>query len=486
MRNKINSLYISLAACLLFSSGCKKMLAVDPPIDSLTTVELFADNVQAEWAVAGIYSTMINGLDSRIETRQAALKYFAAGASTIFGAFSADELTPGTQQNITQFYAAQNKLTLSNSGNTENIWESAFRTVYDANAALEGLEASTSILLTDSVKKQLIGETLVLRAFSYFYLVNFFGDVPLVLSTDFKKTMSYSRSPVVKIYDQIKADLVRARPLLSHNFSVGKNERVRVNRWVAEALLARVYLYTGEHQLAINSATELINQAGMFTIEQDLSKVFKSTSQEAIFQLRATNENTNFVNSTPESLILANPAAILGLGNVHFYQISNELMNAFEADDKRKINWIQTVSSGTLPAKHKYNVQNSYYTAIRLAEMYLIRAEATVLLTPSAKNNAVEDLNVLRRRAGVTELDDQLLSAEQVKEAIAHERQTELFLEWGHRWFDLKRTGKASAVLSAITNKQPWYGDYQLLYPIPDSEIKVNSNLHQNPEYNLR
>lgn len=486
MRKKINSLYVSLAVCLLFFSGCKKMLEVSPPIDSLTTPELFTSNVQAEWAVAGIYSTMINGLDSRTETRQAALKYFAAGASSIFGAFSADELAPGTQQNITQFYAAQNKLTLSNSGNTGLIWESAYKTVYDATAALEGLEASTSVFLTDSVKKQLIGEALVLRAFSYFYLVNFFGDLPLVLTTDFKKTMANSRSPVAKIYDQIKADLVRARPLLSSDFSVGKNERVRVNRWVAEALLARVYLYTGEYQLAINSSTELINQTGMFTIDQDLSNVFKSTSREAIFQLRATNENTNFVNSTPESLILSNPTAIIGLGNVHFYQISNELMNAFETNDKRKSTWIQTVSSGTIAAKHKYNVQNAYYTVIRLAEMYLIRAEATVLLTPAAKNNAVEDLNVLRRRADVTELDDQLLSAEQVKEAVAQERRTELFLEWAHRWFDLKRTGKASAVLSAMPNKQPWYGDYQLLYPIPESEIRLNGQLTQNPEYNLR
>jgi hypothetical protein len=83
----------------------------------------------------------------------------------------------------------------------------------------------------------------------------------------------------------------------------------------------------------------------------------------------------------------------------------------------------------------------------------------------------------------VEELNDQL-TAEQVIEAIAKERKTELFIEWGHRWFDLKRTGKAEAVLSVIPNKQPWLGNYQLLYPIPQSEILNNSNLIQNPEYN--
>jgi len=67
---------------------------------------------------------------------------------------------------------------------------------------------------------------------------------------------------------------------------------------------------------------------------------------------------------------------------------------------------------------------------------------------------------------------------------VAHERQTELFAEWGHRWLDLKRTGQAGAVLSVIPLKQPWLGNYQLLYPIPYTEIQDDPSLVQNPGYN--
>jgi starch-binding outer membrane protein, SusD/RagB family len=67
--------------------------------------------------------------------------------------------------------------------------------------------------------------------------------------------------------------------------------------------------------------------------------------------------------------------------------------------------------------------------------------------------------------------------------AVARERQVELFAEWGHRWFDLKRTKNAHDVLSALPSKQPWAGDYQLLYPIPPVEIQINPRLMQNDEY---
>jgi hypothetical protein len=70
-----------------------------------------------------------------------------------------------------------------------------------------------------------------------------------------------------------------------------------------------------------------------------------------------------------------------------------------------------------------------------------------------------------------------------VTAAIAQERRIELFAEWGHRWLDLKRTGQAHAVLSAVPAKQPWAGDYQLLYPVPPLEIEVNPRIKQNDGY---
>lgn len=482
MRNKLIYSCMIIAASSIFVTGCKKLLEIAPPINTLTTQELFSSNKQAEWAIASIYSKMITGYEDYLFMNELPDKIFSSGLSTILGGLSADELTVLPELSASDAFVAQNKLTLINSGKTAGIWNSAYKTIYDANAAIEGLEAAVS--LTDSVKKQLLGEALAIRAFSYFYLVNFFGDVPLVVSTAFKKTQNYPRSPVSTIYDQIKADLIRAKPFLSADFSVGNNERVRINRWFAEAMLARVYLYTKEYPLAASSATEVINQSGMFGIEQDPINVFRPNSKEAIFQLKPTDQDMTLGNSTPEALRLYNVPAP---GDTYYRvcEISNQLLASFEPNDARKNSWIHSAIPGHFIAAKYILHQRQYYTVMRLAELHLIRAEAIVQQSPAAKNDAIDDLNILRRRAGVLELDDQL-SAEQVIAAIAKERRNELFVEWGHRWFDLKRTGKANEVLSGMASKQPWWGDYQLLYPIPPTEIVLNGNLQQNPEYNFR
>ncbi|HVK50079.1 MAG TPA: RagB/SusD family nutrient uptake outer membrane protein, partial [Pseudobacter sp.] len=125
---------------------------------------------------------------------------------------------------------------------------------------------------------------------------------------------------------------------------------------------------------------------------------------------------------------------------------------------------------------------NEYYMVMRLSELYLIRAEASILLSASNITSAINDLNELRGRSNASLFPPDLTVTE-VTEAIASERRRELFAEWGHRWLDLKRTGKAREVLSAISYKQPWKGDYQLLYPIPVNDLRDNPNLKQNEGY---
>jgi hypothetical protein len=351
--------------------------------------------------------------------------------------------------------------------------------IYDATAVIEGIEASTSAALIGSVRDQLTGEALALRAFSYFYLVNYFGDLPMVLTSDSKKILALKRSPVSQVYDQIISDLVKARSLLSSDFAFTGNEKIRVNKWFAEALLARVYLYTGRYQDAINSSTAVINQTGLFGLNQELSDVFLKNSREAIFQLKQTTDDAFLKNGTPEGLRLL---FVPGQLPAPLFTLSEQLLNSFEANDKRKTVWTASHPPHQTPAKYKNGEGKEYYMVMRLAEQYLIRAEAIVRGTPGNAGAAVADLNLLRRRADLTELDNNLPAAS-VLDTIMHERRIEFFAEWGHRWFDLKRTGKAHEVLSAIPIKQPWAGDFQLLYPIPAPEIKNNALLEQNPEY---
>lgn len=481
MRNQ-QSILFALVLCLL--TGCKKLIEIDPPKTTISTEQLFSDNAQAEWAVAGLYSKMIHGTEFSMMVI-AGEKNFGAGLSTILGSLSSDEMYNSEGAGRSELYYLNiNQLTTARAAMSGYAWTSAYKTVYDANAVLEGLAASTTLL--DSVRKELRGEALTLRAFAYFYLVNFFGDLPLALTIDYTKTGGLSRSPVAKVYEQIIKDLVEAKPLLAPDFSVGKNERVRVNAWFAEALLARVYLYTGQYQEALNSANKVIGKSDYFSLEQDLSNVFAATSREAILQLKPNSENTGFKNGTPEGYLFRHQLPTVA----STYRFTNQLLNAFEPNDKRKTTWM--LEDGGSFTAYKYTVgptdalqygpQPQYYMVMRLAELYLIRAEASLLLSESNRQAAINDLNTLRQRAGLLDLPA-TLSAAQVTDAIANERRFELFAEWGHRWLDLKRTGKAKAVLSQITAKQPWAGDHQLLYPIPATEIINNKNITQNPGY---
>jgi hypothetical protein len=177
------------------------------------------------------------------------------------------------------------------------------------------------------------------------------------------------------------------------------------------------------------------------------------------------------------------------------YCLTASFLNAFEPGDLRRSAWIDSTNFNATgftyyPFKYKtgpYNASlgapaSEYYMVLRLADMYMVRAEAEVNGATGGAAAAISDLNVVRSRAGLPALSASLLQP-QIITAVAHERQVELFAEWGHRWLDLNRTGQAHTVLSAIAGKQPWAGDYQLLYPIPPIEIQFDHFLVQNPGY---
>lgn len=486
----IKQLFIYAAFPAVLSAGCKKWIEIDPPVDTITTAQMFASDKEAEWAMAAVYSKLINGHEGGTNITGLAEANFGSGLSSVLGGVSSDELVvnPGTFAGD-YLYLSSNSLTVKNSAITANLWNTAYKAIFDANGVIEGIAGSESSTLTDGARKQLTGEALAIRAFSYFYLVNYFGDLPLALTVDFNQTAGLSRAPVNKIYEQIMADIKLAGTLLSSDFSAGKGERVRINKWFAEALLARVCLFTGDYQQAIASATAVINEQGLFGLEDDPAKVFLKNSREAILQFKQTGNSDALRNATPEG-VLFNPYIA---GTKPKFFLSNTLLAQFEPADKRRTTWIAEAEDISYPGKYRIGFYNSvymgeqteYYTVMRLAEMYLVRAEANARMAGGNTMAAIEDLNMIRSRAG-TEALPLTLSAQQVIDAVAKERQLELFAEWGHRWLDLKRTGKASQVLSAIAYKQPWKGDYQLLYPIPESEIKNNNNLVQNPQYNVQ
>jgi hypothetical protein len=475
---------------LLCLASCKKLVSVPEPINSLTTVEVFSSDAQANSALAGIYTAMINGTNG---VTSSAYTTFSDGLTTILGGLSSDDLFYNNSGAMTVFNT--NALTAINAQSTA-LWTMTYSFIYNANATISGIAASSSGALHDSVRTELIGEAKFIRAFCYFYLTNIYGDVPLSLTVDFNQTTKMARTPQSQVYAQIVQDLKDAQAALPVDYSVGKGERIRPNKWAATALLARVYLYTGQFADAASQATEVIDNTSLYALTADLNEVFDKNSMEAIWQLQQGTSIPSTGTATPEGMaFLPNP---LSTGFSSFI-LSPSLLSAFETGDHRRSAWVDSTdnsASGSVtglffyPYKYKTGASNysvggaasEYYMVLRLAEQYLIRAEAAANGGPGGAAAAIQDLNVIRARAGLAPLSSSLTS-DQVLAAVAHERQVELFAEWGHRWMDLRRTGQAHAVLSQISYKQPWQGDYQLLYPIPIAEITADPALIQNTGY---
>jgi hypothetical protein len=278
-----------------------------------------------------------------------------------------------------------------------------------------------------------------------------------------------ARAATDQVYAQVIADLQYAQANLSLN-----TVKERANYYAATTLLAKVYLYTGQYSAAVTESDKVIT-SGKYILVAALNNVFLSSSAETIWDLlpvvplHASWEGFTFVPSSAT----AKPK----------YVLPNTLYASFEAGDLRKANWTKanTVGGVVYPFPYKYKIATTsvapteYAIVFRLAEVLLVRAEA------KAKGNdiigAAADLNLVRKRAGLGNTTANDMASMLL--AIEKERQVELFCEWGNRWFDLKRTGRAASVLTTKTNLNA----NALLFPIPLSELNADPNLSQNTGY---
>lgn len=480
---KLKILRIGLLFIFLTATGCEKFVVVEAPITSVNEENVYKTDATAIAVLTGIYAQMVNN----------GLFTGNAGISLLSG-LSADELTLTnlvTDNRLIAYF--KNELRSGPNANYGiELWRDVFFYIFQCNAALEGLGSSGS--LTPSVKKQLLGEARFMRAFFYFYLVNFVGDAPLAVTTDPEVNATLSRSSVPLVYRQIVADLKEAQQLLSENYLnkdlqnyTGTPERVRPTKWAATFLLARSYLYLADYANAELEASKIISNATQFSLHHALNSVFLKNSTEAIWQLQPVQTGRNTEDAFAFMLPVTGPNA-----NANPVYLSPQIIHAFEPGDHRRKsgNWIDSVIvSGTTyfyPAKYKATITSGaaseYLMVLRLAELYLIRAEAR-----AQQNNmgaAQDDLNSIRTRAGLP--DTKANDKTALVAAVLNERQVELFTEWGHRWLDLKRTGYVDAIMSVVTplkaNGRPWQS-YQQLYPVLYNDILMNPNLNQNTGY---
>lgn len=446
--------YMSLAIVIFCINACDSFTETDMPVSELNAAAVFEEKNTANAAMTDIYAQIRdNGL----------LTGKVTGISKNIGLYS-DELTWYGSNSLSSqnFY---NNTVLPSTVDVSNWWNSAYSQIYAANAVIQGVASSSKLAQVD--KDQLTGEAMFVRGLLHFYLLQLYGDIPYITTTDYKINIGVSRMPSAEVYSHCIEDITAASKLLPEAYpTLG---RVRPNSYAAKALLARIYLYNGSWAEASDNASAVLNNTETYIWQNDLNSVFLKESTTAIWQLMPRTATRN----TDEGATF-----IFSFGPPPLTALSEGLINAFENGDLRKTNWIKGVTDGTTTWYHAYKYKKSrtsnpaqeYPIVLRLAEQYLIRAEARA--QQGELIGAKEDLNKIRNTAGLG--DTEAVTQAEILDAILQERRVEFFTEYGHRFFDLKRSGKLDEFLSVT--KPDWNNTDRLL-PIPQSEINLNPNI---------
>jgi hypothetical protein len=356
---------------------------------------------------------------------------------------------------------------------TTGIYGAIYNTIYTANKIINNIDNVSG--LDPDEKSNTLAEALFVRALGEFDLLRMFGEhwdktsaygISIVLTTDDPKT-PVARSGVEDSYKQIIADLQQS--ISSFNTYNG-NQYASLS--AAKALLARVYLYYGDKTNAASLATEVIDDSnfGLFGPD-DFPKIYTDKeTQESVFELVFDLQNQSAYNTLTyvRDDALRSDVAFLAAAGL------NDFFMARPGDKRASLVDFNNVDVSIQPdgRTQKYRGEqtkdNSAYI-IRLAEMYLIRAEAL------GRTAGLADLNTIRESRGMNQLTpDDVSTDEDFLNAVLDERRAELNFE-GHRLFDLARTGKVGEVLGAGVNP---------IMPIPQREIDGTNNVViQNPGY---
>lgn len=454
--------------------SCSKFLDAGRANEDLTVTEVFNNDSLANAVALKIYADMSKSID------------YPNGYLTRYMGLYSDELQRFGNAALEPDASYFKSDVLPSDRIVLSLWSQPYSFIYQCNSLLENIGNSSG--LSDTMRSKLKGEAYFLRALHYFYLVNLFGGVPLITNTSASENQSKKRESKEVIWQFIIDDLRQAENLLPVYTPKGEASLltgIRASKWAARALLARAYLYDKDWQNAVLYSSKVID-GGNYQLEADLSNVFLINSREVIFQIEPARQGSNTAEANyflPSGI--TPPLLILRSG----------IVNSFEGSDLRKSTWLGIFTSNNIQYYYpnKWKVRNSatskeYNVAFRFAEQYLIRAEALAQLGQLyGAKSAATDLSVIRSRAGLQSIPSGL-PKQQVLMRIEQERFVELFSEWGHRWFDLRRTAglndinksRAEEVIGKIKAN---YNQNKLVLPVPESERILNSNLGQNAGY---
>jgi starch-binding outer membrane protein, SusD/RagB family len=432
-----NILYTFL---ILFSLTACDVLNVKPE-DSIPADAAFRDKAGIERGILGCYSSLQN------------LSYFGR-TYLIFSDLSADNLVHPADATSSDYAEIDNNAILPENSAVSAMWASLYEGINDANNIIVKVPGIAN--MSESEKNEALAELYFIRALNHFNLLNYFGAVPIKITpTVGVNNLDAGRDPADQVYAQIINDLTFAEQYLQDDASL----KARASKYAAKALLARVYLYKRDYELAFNKANEVISDGG-YILPDNYADVFAADGgEETIFEIDFTDVDRNRIAeyNFPKSLNGRREVAP-----------SEGLINIYLPDDERKN--VSIAYDGLNAYANKYNDLSKgadNVIILRLAEMYLIRAEAEANKTGGSISDIQNDINTIRLRANLTPTT--ATSIFQLLAAIETERRLEFAFE-GHRWFDLVRTGRAIDLLPNVTNIN------KTLFPIPSAELQTNNS----------
>lgn len=462
---KIKIYFRIIGLSILFGlQSCEDFVDIDSPNFQMVTEDVYSKEKTTIAAIKGIYNQLY-------------VANFSTYGVSLLGAISGDILLARTDTYLPFDQHELFSINTTDAAFNQNIWSSAYNMIYMINRALEGLENAN---INDDLRQDLRGQILFIRAYAYFYLTNLYGDVPLLLTSDYNTNAISPRNSKEEVWPQIESDLDEAAILLNKQTEYKDGERYYVNRSVVEAFRARVYLYREDWSNAEIFSSKVIDRTDVYGLEANTENVFRTNNKEAIWQITPDGVNNFVPREASHFMLLVNGTTITGNTS-----LSNNFVNSLDSLDKRRL-WIGEATSETEHAYfiNKYWFDNDgeiqqYSTAMRLAEQYLIRAEARVMQNKLAE--AISDLDQIRARAGIDLIvnSNPTIGQQALLDTIMTARKRELFGEWGHRWLDLKRTGEVNTEFS----NNPTWQDTDALYPIPGEERLKNPFLTQNDGY---
>ncbi len=442
--NHILSFLLVLVA--IQATSCKKYLD-EKPNNLIAASDAIVDATTARAAITGAYD--------RVQG------YYASNYPTL-GVMPADNVIfNGTLSEYLQLdqnaIPADNVITVA-------VYQGIYRAINSANSVIAAVPGVTDPQLTAAEKNRILGEAYFIRALGYFDLGRGWGGVQLQLkpTTELSGLKGIKRSTLEQTYNQVLADLNQAEQLLPEDATT----RNRAQKSAARALRARLYLYRKQWAEAEADASQVIANT-KYALVQPYKAFFTAPflSAESVLELSySVNDKNNFWNlwypssAGGQYTLKPSDALVAKLNNPQ----AGGTRNALIAGSGNSVYGVlyNTISSSIDP---------SYL--IRIAELYLIRAEARAQQDKLA--GAAADLNAVRARAGVPPIT--AVSQTQLMRAIEEENSLEFAFE-AHRWFDLVRTARAGEVLG-VTDTRYW------LFPIPNSDILSDPDVTQNPGY---